>query len=84
MGPIGFEEILLIMIVAVIVYGGDLPSAMRNAAKNYRKAKDYLNQAKEEFIKNIPPEVTEIRDEINKTTSEVSDEHKSNDESKPS
>lgn len=65
MGNIGFEELLVIAVVAIIVFGDNLPQMARKAARFYAQIKNYMSQVREEVIRNIPDEKTilpEIKD----------------------
>jgi Sec-independent protein translocase protein TatA len=52
----GLAEILLVLIVAVLIYGRDLPTAARKAARVYVQFRRYLNTVRDEVNLHIPPE----------------------------
>jgi len=65
MGNIGFEEMLVIAVVAIIVFGDNLPQMARKAARFYSQIKNYMSQVRDEVIRNIPDEKTilpEVKD----------------------
>lgn len=56
MGSVGFEEIIVILIVAIVIFGGKLPQVARQVAQQYARLKNYLNQMREEVIRQLPTE----------------------------
>jgi len=64
MGEFGFSEMVLIVIVAIVIYGKDLPSAARKMAQVYNKLRRQLTDIKDEIQRQIP--VDEIKGEINR------------------
>ena len=57
-----FSEIVLIIIIAIIIYGKDLPQAARKLATIYSKFKRQLSDVREEIARQIP--MDEIRDSV--------------------
>jgi Sec-independent protein translocase protein TatA len=57
-----FSEIILIIIIAIIIYGKDLPQAARKMATLYAKFKRQLTDVREEIARQIP--MDEIRDAV--------------------
>src|SRR6185436_8837776 len=49
-----FSELILIVIVAIIIYGKDLPQAARKMAMIYSKFKRQLNDVRDEIKRQIP------------------------------
>jgi len=49
-----FSELILIVIVAIIIYGKDLPQAARKMATLYSKFKRQLNDVRDEIKRQIP------------------------------
>jgi Tat protein translocase TatB subunit len=49
-----FSELILIVIVAIIIYGKDLPQAARKMATIYSKFKRQLNDVRDEIKRQIP------------------------------
>lgn len=60
MGDIGFSELVAIVIIAILIYGKDLPQAARKMANLYTKFRRQLTDIKDELKRQIPDE--EIRD----------------------
>lgn len=56
MGDISFGEMILIGIVAILLYGKNLPQVARKAAQFYSKIRRHLNDIKDEISRQIPPE----------------------------
>jgi Sec-independent protein translocase protein TatA len=56
MGSLGFEEMIAIAIIAILVYGRDLPGAARKLAAFYSKLRRQLNDIKDEIQRQIPAE----------------------------
>ncbi|HTF56312.1 MAG TPA: twin-arginine translocase TatA/TatE family subunit [Planctomycetota bacterium] len=54
MGSIGFEEMLIVAIVAIVIYGRDLPSIARKAGRWYGKLKRQVTDMKDEIVRQIP------------------------------
>jgi Tat protein translocase TatB subunit len=59
MGDIGFSELVAIVIIAILIYGKDLPQAARKMANLYTKFRRQLTDIKDELRRQIPDE--EIR-----------------------
>jgi Sec-independent protein translocase protein TatA len=57
-----FSEIILIIIIAIIIYGKDLPQAARKMATIYSKFKRQLSDVREEIARQIP--VDDIKDSM--------------------
>jgi Tat protein translocase TatB subunit len=57
-----FSEIILIIIIAIIIYGKDLPQAARKMATLYAKFKRQLSDVREEIKRQIP--MDEIQDSL--------------------
>ena len=55
MGSIGFEELLIVGVVAIILFGKDLPSVARKVGGWYMKAKRQISDIREEIQRQIPP-----------------------------
>jgi Tat protein translocase TatB subunit len=64
MGDIGFSELVVIVIIAILVYGKDLPQAARKMASIYSKFRRQLTDIKDEISRQIPAE--EIKNEFQK------------------
>ncbi len=64
MGDIGFSELVVIVIIAILIYGKDLPQAARKLASIYSKFRRQLTDIKDEISRQIP--VEEIKSEFNK------------------
>lgn len=64
MGEFGFSEMVLIVIVAIVIYGKDLPSAARKMAQVYNKLRRQLTDIKDEIQRQIP--VDEIKGDLNR------------------
>ncbi|MBI4565204.1 MAG: hypothetical protein HY716_10975 [Planctomycetes bacterium] len=56
MGSIGFDEMLIVAIVAIIAFGKDLPAVMRRVGRWYSKILRQFNDMKEEIARQIPDE----------------------------
>lgn len=67
MGDIGFSELVVIVIIAILIYGKDLPQAARKMASIYSKFRRQLTDIKDEIGRQIP--VDEIKNEFNKDLS---------------
>lgn len=67
MGDIGFSELVVIVIIAILIYGKDLPQAARKMASLYSKFRRQLTDIKDEISRQIP--VEEIKNEFNKDLS---------------
>jgi Sec-independent protein translocase protein TatA len=63
MGSFGFEEMLVVAIVAIVIYGRDLPQTARKVGRWYGKLKRQLSDMKDEIVRQIPdePEEDEFR-----------------------
>ena len=54
----GFSELLLVGVVALLVFGGNLPDVMRTLGRNYAK----LRQTLREFSAPMREEINRVRD----------------------
>src|SRR5258706_9202474 len=57
-----FSEIFIIIIVAIIIYGKDLPQAARKMAQMYSKFKRQLSDVRDEIQRQIP--IDELKDSM--------------------
>jgi Tat protein translocase TatB subunit len=62
MGEFSFGELILIVIIAILVYGKDLPQAARKLAQMYSKLRRQLTDIKDEIQRQIPAD--EIRESM--------------------
>src|SRR5688572_7082718 len=56
MGDIGFSELVAIAIIAILIYGKELPQAARKMANLYSKFRRQLNDIKDDLRRQIPEE----------------------------
>ena len=56
MGPVGFEEMMVIVVVAILIFGKQLPSVARKMGGWYGKLKRHLGNIKDEIERQIPVE----------------------------
>ncbi len=56
MGDLGFGELLVIGIIALLIYGKDLPQIARKFAYYYNKIRRHLNEMRDEISRQIPAE----------------------------
>ena len=54
MGSFGFDEMLIVAIVAIVVYGRDLPQIARKVGRWYGKLKRQVTEMKDELVRQIP------------------------------
>lgn len=54
MGSIGFDELLLIFVVAILVYGKDLPRMARKVGRWYSAVKRQMAEIQNEIARQIP------------------------------
>ena len=59
MGSFGFEEMVVVAIVAIVVYGKDLPQMARKVGRWYGKLKRQLSDMKDEIVRQIPEDIDE-------------------------
>ena len=62
MDGFSFSEIIIIVIIAIIIYGKDLPQAARKLATLYSKFKRQLSDVRDEISRQIP--MDEIKDSL--------------------
>jgi Tat protein translocase TatB subunit len=60
MGDIGFSELVAIVIIAILLYGKDLPQAARKLAGLYSKFRRQITDLKDELHRQIPAEELKI------------------------
>jgi len=59
MGSVGFDEMLIVAIVAILLFGRDLPQMARKAGRWYGKIKRQFSEMKDEIVRQIPEEPDE-------------------------
>lgn len=59
MGSFGFDEMLVVAIVAIVIYGRDLPQIARKVGRWYGKLKRQLSDMKDDIVRQIPEEPDE-------------------------
>jgi Tat protein translocase TatB subunit len=64
MGEFSFAELVLIVIIAIVIYGKNLPQAARKLAMMYNKLRRQISDIKDEIQRQIP--MDEIKNELNK------------------
>ncbi len=60
MGGIGFGEVLLVLVIAIVIWGGELPKVARKAANYYVRLRNQLMQVRDEVIRQIPDDLTNL------------------------
>lgn len=76
MGPLGIEEFILIIVAAIIIYGGSLPSMLRDIGKYIGKLKRYFDEAKSELESQIQIAASVDTEADNPKKSDASDDKK--------
>jgi sec-independent protein translocase protein TatB len=71
MGDIGFSEMLVILVVAILAFGKDLPQVVRKVGRFVGKARRYLLDIKDEVQRQIPVEDFDVRDDLRKVDHDV-------------
>ena len=66
MGDIGFMELVAIVIIAILLYGKDLPQAARKLAGMYSRFRRHLTDIKDEIQRSIPED--EVKSALNPET----------------
>ena len=66
MGDIGFTELVAIVVIAILLYGKDLPQAARKLAGMYSRFRRHLSDIKDEIHRSIPDE--EVKSALNPST----------------
>ncbi|MCW2815108.1 MAG: sec-independent translocation protein [Nocardioides sp.] len=60
-GDIGFMELVVIALVAVLVFGPDkLPELAKQAGQMIRKARDFANSARDDLREELGPEFADL------------------------
>lgn len=65
MGEFSFPELMIIVIIAILIYGKELPQAVRKMASLYGKAKRQLTDVRDELQRQIPADELRIDTAIN-------------------
>jgi len=75
---IGFTEVLIILVVALLVFGPHrLPEVARALGQGIRKLKMATNELTRDITEEMNREVKDVKDEVRKASDEVSSEVKS-------
>lgn len=61
MGSFGFEEMVVVAIVAIVAFGRDLPQVARKVGRWYGKLKRQLTDMKDDIVSQIPEDVDDFR-----------------------
>jgi len=54
MGSLGFDELMVVVVIAIIVFGKDLPSVARKVGQWYSKVKRHVSDLKDELQRQAP------------------------------
>ena len=89
MGPLGFQEMVVIFIVALLVFGPkklpDLGKSLGKGIREFRKQTDELKQTWEEQVREVQDPVKDITREIRQAGNDMkSDFYGSDEASQPS
>lgn len=57
MGDIGLGEIILVVIVALLLYGKDLPGAARKAGAAYSRFRSSMRDLQDKVMREVPEEL---------------------------
>jgi Sec-independent protein translocase protein TatA len=60
MGEFSFGELIVIVVIAIVIYGKDLPQAARKLAAIYAKFKRQISDVRDEISRQIPSEELKI------------------------
>src|SRR5687767_13323784 len=75
MGPLGFQEMLVIFVVALLVFGPkklpELGKSLGKGIREFRKATDDLKQSWEEQVRDIDNPIKDVTREIQKVRNDV-------------
>ena len=91
-GGIGFAEVLFLGVIAILIWGKDLPAVARKVGAFYVRMRRSLNDMQAEIAREIPPEVMDVQEDLKEAVSgesdpeddeEVSDEEDSEDPDEP-
>ena len=91
-GGIGFAEVLFLGVIAILIWGKDLPAVARKVGAFYVRMRRSLNDMQAEIVREIPPEVMDVQEDLKEAVSgesdpeddeEVSDEEDSEDPDEP-
>ncbi len=64
MGGFGFDEIVLVILIAILAFGKDLPRVARKAGLFIKRARRYLLDIKEDIERQIPMEELDLQEDI--------------------
>ena len=72
MGDLSFEEIFVIFLAIVILFGPKkIPQIARELGQGLRKMRGAVDDIKQEIMKETDEPISEIRDEIEKAKKEI-------------
>jgi Sec-independent protein translocase protein TatA len=54
MGSLGFDELLVVILVAIIVFGKNLPQVARKVGQYYARFKRHISDLKDDFQRQMP------------------------------
>ncbi len=61
MGSLGFDELLVVILVAIIVFGKNLPQVARKVGQYYSRFKRHISDLKDDFQRQMPDVEEETR-----------------------
>jgi len=75
MGQLGFPEILMILLIALLVFGPkklpELGKSLGKGLKEFKKATDELKSNWDEQLKEVEKSVSEVKDTVHSTTKDI-------------
>src|SRR5438128_6329425 len=75
MGQLGFSEILVIFVVALLVFGPkklpELGKSLGKGLKEFKKATDELKSNWDEQLKDVEKSVNEVKDTVHSATRDI-------------
>jgi len=54
MGSLGFDELLVVIVVAILVFGKNLPQVARKVGQYYARFKRHISDLKDDFQRQVP------------------------------
>jgi sec-independent protein translocase protein TatA len=87
MGPLGFQELIVIFVIALLVFGPkklpELGKSLGKGIREFKKATDDMKANWDDHIRDVEEPIKEVRKDLQETSQSIKDETSSSNGSQP-